>query len=304
MIRPYEPGKIPIVFVHGLLSSPRAWVQTINELGIRRRSPRGISSGYSSIRPACRSPPRRDGCVSRWCGSATRSTRVAPTAPLDRMVVVGHSMGGVLSKMMAQSSGSALWDAAITSPGRRFRAPPELRKSLDELLVFEPLPFVRRVVFVATPHRGSPIANGPVGWAVSRLVRGPNEQAARVADHRGPERTRRGFTGAPRPCAQCHRQPANRQPDPGRARPDADRSGGALPLDHPPDRCRDRVPTVWSNIEARVSRVRSRSRLSRVRTSLSRRPRSPASSGRILLEHLDAESPDDRIAGDNDRIIK
>src|SRR5262249_22282968 len=36
MIRPYEPGKIPVVFVHGLFSSPRAWVQSINEL---RNSP-------------------------------------------------------------------------------------------------------------------------------------------------------------------------------------------------------------------------------------------------------------------------
>ena len=32
MSRPYEPGKIPVIFVHGLVSSPRAWVKTINEL--------------------------------------------------------------------------------------------------------------------------------------------------------------------------------------------------------------------------------------------------------------------------------
>ena len=32
MLRPYEPRKIPVVFVHGLFSSPRAWIQTINEL--------------------------------------------------------------------------------------------------------------------------------------------------------------------------------------------------------------------------------------------------------------------------------
>jgi hypothetical protein len=101
---------------------------------------------------------------------------------LDRMVLVGHSMGGLLSKMMAQHSGTALWDATITVPQNRFRATPELRRSLDSLLVFEPLPFVRRVVFIATPHRGSPIADGPIGWVVCRLVRRPNEQAARVAE--------------------------------------------------------------------------------------------------------------------------
>ena len=79
MIRPYEPGKIPIVFVHGLFSSPRAWVQTINEL---RNSPAiaaRYSSGSSSIRPACRSPPPLCGCASRWHGPARRSTRGTAT---------------------------------------------------------------------------------------------------------------------------------------------------------------------------------------------------------------------------------
>ncbi len=32
MIRPYEPGKIPVVMVHGLISSPLAWIPMLNEL--------------------------------------------------------------------------------------------------------------------------------------------------------------------------------------------------------------------------------------------------------------------------------
>ena len=32
MIDPYQPGKIPVVFVHGLMSSPEAWDNAINEL--------------------------------------------------------------------------------------------------------------------------------------------------------------------------------------------------------------------------------------------------------------------------------
>ena len=58
---------------------------------------------------------------------------------------------------------------------------------------------MRRVVFVATPHRGSPIANGPVGWTVSRFVRGPGEQADRARRYRGTERPRRDLARAPRP---------------------------------------------------------------------------------------------------------
>jgi pimeloyl-ACP methyl ester carboxylesterase len=182
MIRPYEPGKIPVVFVHGLVSSPRAWVQTINEL---ENSP-AIASRYQfwvflypTGLPIPVSAQRlRDSLVK------VRDTLdpCHADSSLDRMVLVGHSMGGVLSKMMAQSSGSALWNATITVPEDRLRAGPKIRKSLDDLLVYQPLPFVRRVVFIATPHRGSPIADGPFGQAVGSLVRRPNEQSSYVAE--------------------------------------------------------------------------------------------------------------------------
>jgi hypothetical protein len=98
------------------------------------------------------------------------------------MVLVGHSMGGILSKMMAQDSGLALWDASITVPHDQFKGPPELKTSLDHVLVFQSLPFVRRVVFVATPHRGSPIANSLFGRTISDLVRRPVALASRIKE--------------------------------------------------------------------------------------------------------------------------
>jgi pimeloyl-ACP methyl ester carboxylesterase len=182
MSRPYEPGKIPVIFVHGLVSSPRAWVKTINEL---ENTPL-IDSRYQFwvfLYPTGLPIPSS---ARRLRTSLERVRNVVDPAhsdpAFDRTVLVGHSMGGVLSKMMAQRTGTALWNAAITVPPDRFRAPPELRESLNELLVFEPVPFVSRLVFIATPHRGSPLANGPIGWAVSSLMRRPMEQAERIAE--------------------------------------------------------------------------------------------------------------------------
>jgi hypothetical protein len=67
-------------------------------------------------------------------------------------------------------------------PPERLRASPATRARVERLLLFHPLPFVRRLVFIATPHRGSRIANGPVGRVVGRRIRPPADQTAILAE--------------------------------------------------------------------------------------------------------------------------
>jgi pimeloyl-ACP methyl ester carboxylesterase len=182
LIRPYEPGKIPVVFVHGLFSSPRAWVQTINEL---QNTP-ALASQYQFwmfIYPTGQPIPTSAAQLRESLVRARGSLDPQQIdAALDRMVLVGHSMGGLLSKMMAQDSGTELWDAVITVPRDRFKAPPDLKQALDSTLTYQRLPFVQRVVFIATPHRGSPIADSAFGQVISDLVRLPAKMDARIAE--------------------------------------------------------------------------------------------------------------------------
>ena len=102
MSRPYEPGKIPVIFVHGLVSSPRAWVQTINELEntplIESRYQFWVFL-YPTGLPIPSSARRLRESLLRVRNVIDPRTR---DPALDRTVLVGHSMGGVLSKMMAQ----------------------------------------------------------------------------------------------------------------------------------------------------------------------------------------------------------
>jgi hypothetical protein len=95
------------------------------------------------------------------------------------MVVMGHSQGGLLTKMTVIDSGSAFWDNISGMPFDQIRLSDESRALLEETLFVKPLPFVTRVVFIATPHRGSYLA-GPqiVRRLVAKLVSMPREVTA------------------------------------------------------------------------------------------------------------------------------
>jgi pimeloyl-ACP methyl ester carboxylesterase len=182
LLHPYEPGKIPVVFVHGLVSSPRAWLQTINEF---RNSPELASRYqfwvflYPSGKPIPTSAARLREALAEARDTFDPDQR---DQAFDRMVLVGHSMGGLLSKMMAQDSELTLWNAAITVPRDQFKAPPELQKILDDVLIYRRRPSVSRLVFIATPHRGSPIADSRFGQVVSDLVKRPALLDERIAE--------------------------------------------------------------------------------------------------------------------------
>jgi hypothetical protein len=99
----------------------------------------------------------------------------------NQMVIVGHSMGGILSRTMLQSSGDSLYNAMFTVPEDKLDLTDEERKALGEISYFEPLPFIRRAVFIAAPLRGSEVPKSsflermarrfislPATWAASR----------------------------------------------------------------------------------------------------------------------------------------
>jgi pimeloyl-ACP methyl ester carboxylesterase len=197
--QPHHPGLIPVVFVHGTQSSAARWADMVNDLTfdpqLRARYQflffsyeSGNPIAYSSmlLRRALRK------IVSSWDPHGEDPC-------LQQMVVIGHSQGGLLAKMTAIDSGSAFWDALYSKPFDQVKLPSETRALLEEALFVEPLPFVRRVVFIATPHRGSYLA-GPdiVRRLAARLIQLPSTLVELTADLSGLEQFRQPGTGLTR----------------------------------------------------------------------------------------------------------
>jgi pimeloyl-ACP methyl ester carboxylesterase len=182
LFEPYQPGKIPVLMVHGLLSSPVTWAPLFNdlradpELNARYqfwfyRYPTGdpylataadLRQSLEKLRQAL-DPQRRD-------------------AALDRMVVVGHSMGGLVGKLVSQDSGPDFWRLVSEQPFEQVKAEPQTRDELRQVFFFGRESCVRRVIFIGTPHHGSKLAPSPPAQLLARLVRLPAKLQAVSAD--------------------------------------------------------------------------------------------------------------------------
>jgi len=166
MLQPYDPTRIPVVFVHGLLSSAYVWRNVVNSLtanpDIRRRYQFWAFS-YSTGNPIVYSAfLLRDDLryVQQQYG-------------LTELILIGHSMGGILSRMQVTNSGREIWNEQFKANADKLYAEIPDHSIVKRALIFNANPAVKRVVFVSTPHRGSDLATGGIGALGMRLIRLP-----------------------------------------------------------------------------------------------------------------------------------
>jgi len=164
--QPHRPGRIPVVFVHGTASSPGRWADMLNVLS-NDSSLRGRYEYwfffYETGNPIPYSAMRLRQALE---GAVHQLDPDGKDPALRQMVVIGHSQGGLLTKMTAIDSGSQLWDAFSRKPLESLNVSNETRQLLQQSLFVKPLPFVTRVIFISTPHRGAYAA----GWRIAHWV--------------------------------------------------------------------------------------------------------------------------------------
>jgi pimeloyl-ACP methyl ester carboxylesterase len=171
LLNRYTRGKIPLLFIHGLWSNPSSWHRMIADL---ENDPNITAKyqfwtfGYSTGDPIPYSAHllRNDLDVVRAKLDPDRSD-----AAYDKMVIVGHSMGGLLSRMMVSDAGDRLWRVVSDHPFEELVGAKDDINLFRSGLLFKARPEVRRVIYIATPHRGSPLDRGPLQFAGTRLVR-------------------------------------------------------------------------------------------------------------------------------------
>ena len=165
-VQPYDPNKIPVVFVHGLQDTPVSWVPMVNALWsdpVLRRNYQVCVFSYPSGYPI----PYSALLLRRELHALDR------TFPDHRpIVLVGHSMGGIISRLMiTDSGGDKLWRYFFGKPPAQTKLSPDTKALLEEGLIFRPRRDVARLIFISTPHRGSVIAQNPIGRIGSSLIR-------------------------------------------------------------------------------------------------------------------------------------
>ena len=180
MLEPYDPNRIPVLMVHGLWSSPMTWMDMFNDLRsfpeIRERYQFWFYL-YPSGQPFWTSATelRSDLQSLRNAFDPTRQDSM-----MDQMVLVGHSMGGLVSRLQTIESGDDFWkivsyqEAGTAQEAlSKMRGPDAERNELVSTLFFKPNKSIRRVVTIGTPHRGSDFVNDYTRWLARKFIKLP-----------------------------------------------------------------------------------------------------------------------------------
>jgi len=175
LMEPYDPDRIPVLLIHGLISVPMIWRDIIPAMyadpEISKRYQFMVFT-YPSSYPLVES------------SALLRSQLAALRAKYDpegkdalsrNMVVAGHSMGGMLTHTLVADIGDNLWKQFSDTPLNEVPIEETEREDIRKLVYFEPDPAVRRAVYYSAPHRGAYMATKDIAGTVAKLAKLPTE---------------------------------------------------------------------------------------------------------------------------------
>lgn len=181
-VTPYDPEKIPVVFVHGLVSSPDAFKNLVNHLMPQpwfRKHYQIWLYNYPTGNPWLFSAMNFRRIMRETCAYARSK---GDDRNLNRMVVVAHSMGGLVTRSSVSSPGTTMLDTCFRIPAGFPLLSQQSQTMIEGALSYQPLREPSRVVLMAVPHRGSPMANRFFSIWLSKLIRLPKTLTVELVD--------------------------------------------------------------------------------------------------------------------------
>ena len=173
MTEPFDPHKIPIITVHGLLSSPITWINLQNDLmddPVLRKHYQIWHFFYPAGLPILVSAGLfREKLEDLY----TFFDPHRQFSALENAEVIAHSMGGLITRTVVSDSGDQLWERTFNKPPGNLQMEASLREELDRMLRFHREPFIKRVIFICVPHRGSILAESFAGKVGRMLIAVP-----------------------------------------------------------------------------------------------------------------------------------
>ncbi|MEN6507643.1 MAG: alpha/beta hydrolase, partial [Smithella sp.] len=165
LLQPYNQNRRIVVMLHGLASSPEAWINLANEVmgdETLRQNYQIWQVYYPTNAPIAFNNVEIRKAVQK---SLEHFDPEGTARASKDMMLIGHSMGGILSRLMVSSSEDRLWDAFLKKYPLKGRRLENAQKELGPYMMFDAMRQVSRVIFIATPHKGTPLAEiAPVRW--------------------------------------------------------------------------------------------------------------------------------------------
>ena len=182
LMQPYDPNRRVIIMLHGLASSPEAWINVANEvLGDEtlRKNYQVWQVYYPTNAPlAFNQHAIRKAIQDTLHAFDTEGKNRAS----QDVVLIGHSMGGVLARLLVSNSGDNFWDPMVKLYKLEGERKEKARKKLKNYVWFKPMPQASRAVFIASPHRGTPFAENRFSRWAAGVIKLPVSMIGRITE--------------------------------------------------------------------------------------------------------------------------
>src|SRR5881398_165609 len=168
-LEPYNPNKTVLLVIHGLMDTPATWVPMLNDLRGDKDIRRNYQFWFYSY-PSGYPYPYSAAILRQELDAIEKKFSLRKP-----IVVIGHSMGGCITRTLITDTGTKLWTEAFGHSPAETQMPADTKRLLEQAIIFKHRGEIGRAIFMSAPHRGSDLASNWIGRIGSMLVKTPSK---------------------------------------------------------------------------------------------------------------------------------